>query len=76
VSGISESNQIINEIAHSSEQQSARIVEINTGIDQVVQVIQQNSATAEESAAASEEMSGQAITLENMIARFKLKGRR
>jgi methyl-accepting chemotaxis protein len=40
--------------------------------------VQQNSATAEESAAASEEMSGQANMLEDLIAQFKLKdsGRR
>jgi methyl-accepting chemotaxis protein len=39
----------------------------------VAQVVQQNSATAEESAAASEEMSGQSIMLEELIAQFKLK---
>jgi methyl-accepting chemotaxis protein len=36
-------------------------------------VVQQNSATAQESAAASEEMSGQASMLEGLIAQFKLK---
>ncbi|MDR1736652.1 MAG: hypothetical protein LBR85_07290, partial [Oscillospiraceae bacterium] len=35
--------------------------------------VQQNSATAEESAAASEEMSGQANMLEELISQFKLK---
>ncbi|MCL2223042.1 MAG: methyl-accepting chemotaxis protein, partial [Oscillospiraceae bacterium] len=35
--------------------------------------VQQNSATAEESAAASEEMSGQSIMLEELISRFKLR---
>jgi methyl-accepting chemotaxis protein len=35
-------------------------------------VVQQNSATAQESAAASEEMSGQASVLQNLIGRFKL----
>jgi methyl-accepting chemotaxis protein len=39
----------------------------------VVQIIQQTSATAEESAASSEEMSGQADLLENLIAQFRLK---
>jgi hypothetical protein len=39
----------------------------------VAQVVQQNSATAEESAAASEEMSSQANMLEDLIAQFKLK---
>ncbi|MEG0179103.1 MAG: hypothetical protein RR654_06070, partial [Oscillospiraceae bacterium] len=34
---------------------------------------QTNSATAEESAAASEELSGQAQLLNQLVARFKLK---
>jgi methyl-accepting chemotaxis protein len=73
VSGIRESNQIISEIAHSSEEQTESIGQINLGIDGVTQVVQQNSATAEQSAAASEEMSGQASTLESLVRQFKLK---
>ncbi|MCL1975151.1 MAG: methyl-accepting chemotaxis protein, partial [Firmicutes bacterium] len=72
VAGINESNQIVGEIAASSEEQSTGIEQINNGIDQVAQVIQQNSATAEQSAAASKEMSGQADTLEQLIGQFKL----
>jgi len=73
VSGINESNQLISEIASASEVQSEGIAMINTSIDQVAQVVQQNSATAEESAAASVEMSGQADMLQDLISRFKLK---
>jgi len=73
VSGINESNQLIAEIAKSSEEQSIGISQINNGIDQVAQVVQQNSAIAEESAAASEEMSSQSATLEELILQFKLK---
>ena len=73
VSGINESSRIVSEIAASSEQQSLGISHINTGIDQVAQVIQQNSATAQESAAASQEMSAQALMLEELITQFKLK---
>ena len=73
VSGINESAQIVYEIAQSSEQQSAGIRQINIGIDQVAQVVQANSATSEESAASSEEMSGQAAMLEEMVAQFKLR---
>jgi methyl-accepting chemotaxis protein len=39
------------------------------------QVVQTNSATAEESAAASEELSGQADALKTMVGRFNLKNR-
>ena len=51
--------------------QSAAMEQINIGIDQVAQVVQQNSATAEESAASSEEMSTQASSLEKLIYDFR-----
>jgi len=74
VSGINESNQLVKDIARSSEEQNYGIMQVNGGIDQVAQVVQQNSATAEESAAASEEMSSQSAMLESLIAQFKIKG--
>ena len=74
VSGINESNQIVSQIAISSEEQSAGIAQIDRGIDQVAQVIQHNTATAEESAAVSEEMSSQSTLLENLIAGFRTDG--
>ena len=73
VSGINKSAEIIAAIAHSSEQQSGAIDQLNSGIDQVTHVVQQNSATAQQSAAASQEMSGQSDLLENLTSRFKLK---
>jgi len=64
-------------VAQLSEQQTAGISQVHTGIDQVAQVISANSATAEQSAAASEEMSGQAVLLEELVSQFKLdEGRR
>jgi len=73
VTGINESGGLVAEIADASEEQTSRILQINEGIDQVAQVVQQNSATAEESAAASEEMSSQSVLLEELISQFKLK---
>ena len=73
VEGINESSDIINEIAKSSEAQSLGIGQINSGIDQVARVVQQNSATAEESAAASEQLSGQSSILEQLIENFTLR---
>ena len=72
VVGINESSHLIDEIATASEEQTIGISQINTGIDQVAQVVQQNSATAEESAAASQQMSGQSDVLQQLIAQFKL----
>jgi methyl-accepting chemotaxis protein len=73
VAGIGNSNRIASEIATSSGEQSSGIEVVNNGIDQVAQVVQQNSATAEESAAASEELSGQSSMLRQLIAQFKLR---
>ena len=74
VSGINESSRLVGDIATSSEAQSLAIGQINVGIDQVAQVVQQNSATAEESAAASQEMKGQSDMLQQLISQFKLAG--
>ena len=73
VSGISESSQIVSDIAVSSEEQTVGIDQINKGVDQVAQVVSQNSATAEEAAAASQQMNGQSLILEELVARFSLK---
>ncbi|MBR2877053.1 MAG: methyl-accepting chemotaxis protein, partial [Clostridia bacterium] len=43
------------------------------GIEQISAVVQTNSATSEESASASEELSGQAQMLKQVIGAFKLK---
>jgi len=73
VAGIQESSSIVGGIAVSSEGQSEAIEHIHTSVGQVSQVIQQNSATAEESAAASEEMSNQTAILESKLAQFRLR---
>ena len=46
---------------------------MNHGILQVSDVVQTNSATSEESAAASEELSSQAELLREQVSQFKLK---
>ncbi|MCI8915112.1 MAG: methyl-accepting chemotaxis protein, partial [Oscillospiraceae bacterium] len=43
------------------------------GIDQISSVVQTNSATSEESAAASEELSSQAALMKELLSRFKLR---
>ena len=49
------------------------ITQVKEGIDQVSSVVQTNSATAEESAAASEELSGQAQLLKDLTAKFTFR---
>lgn len=62
----------INEIAEAAESQATSIAQVTEGVDQISSVVQTNSATAEESAAASEELSAQAQALKNLVSRFKL----
>ena len=55
-------------------QQRVAVQEINVGIGQISQVVQANSATAEESAASAEEMSAQSALLNKIVANFRLRG--
>jgi methyl-accepting chemotaxis protein len=73
VSGIKESNQIINSMAVSSNEQYHSINQINEGVERVANIVQQNSITAAESASASQEMSDQSEMLEKLIAQFQLR---
>ena len=63
----------VNLISEATEEQSRDVAQVTTGIDQISSVVQTNSATAEESAAASEELSGQANLLKELIGRFTLR---
>ena len=63
----------IDDIATVSEEQAGAIQQINLGIDQIAAVVQNNSATAEEAATASEELSSQANVVKEMVGKFKLK---
>ena len=73
VEGAQKVTRTIDQISKASEEQASSISQITQGIDQISNVVQTNSATAEESAAASEELSGQAQILKGLISQFKLK---
>lgn len=72
VDGITKVTDLVSEIDIASKEQAGGITQINDALGQIEQVTQANTSSAEESAAASEELSGQAQTLNEMIARFKL----
>ncbi len=59
-------------ISTATEEETNSLAQVTTGIDQISSVVQTNSATAEQSAAASEELSGQANLLKEMVSRFTL----
>lgn len=64
---------LIDSIAKDSDEQASAITQVTLGVSQITDVIQTNTATAEESAAASEELSGQAQMLKTLIEQFKVK---
>ena len=68
-----EMSKLIDGIASHTRQQDANAGEITHGIEQISVVVQTNVATAEESAAASEELSGQAAMLRELVAGFRLR---
>ena len=63
---------LINEINAASLVQAEAISKVNGGISDISTVVQNNSATAEESAALSKELSEQAKTLQSEVGKFKL----
>lgn len=65
--------ETVDKISHASNQQAASVSQVTIGIDQISSVVQTNSATAEQSAAASGELSSQARYLKDMIGKFVLR---
>ena len=64
---------LIDEISTASKEQASMIEQVNVGVDQISSVVQTNAATAEQSAASSEELNGQAAELQNLTNKFILK---
>ena len=63
----------IEQVVENAMNEANAIAQITEGIDQIASVVQTNSATAQESAAASEELSGQAQLLKELADRFQLQ---
>lgn len=62
-----------NGASEASKVQVSMLKEVEVGIEKITTVVQNNSSTAQETSAVSEELSAQATTLEEMIAKFQLK---
>lgn len=73
VKGIQESAKLVDEISEASNEQANSIIQVTIGIDQIGAVVHTNTATAEESAAASEELRDQSIILKDLVDKFELK---
>lgn len=74
MSGITKASDLVAEIAAASNEQANGIAQINQGLAQIDQVTQSNTANAEESAAAAEELSSQSAHLKSMLGFFRISG--
>ena len=63
----------VTEIATELETQAASITEINRGVENINDVVQTNSAASEECAATSQEMNNQAMSLEQLIQKIRVR---
>lgn len=73
VAAIEEVTSLIGAIAAASNDQATAITQIDQALGQVAQVVQSNSATSEECAAASQELSAQAERLREMVGHYRLQ---
>lgn len=74
---MTELDQIIQEVANirtASDRQVVSVNNIKKGVEDINDVIQSNSAAAEETSATSEELSASATTLNELLEHFKLRG--
>ena len=67
-----ETDEIITDISKKTDEQANALKEVSLGLDQISNIVQQNSATAEENAASCAELNTQAQHLNSLIERFSL----
>jgi methyl-accepting chemotaxis protein len=67
------SAELVEEIAVASREQSSALDQVSSGLTQVDQVTQANTASAEQSASAAEQLLSQAAELKGLIGSFRLK---
>ena len=70
---VSRISDLVSEIFSGTKDQAAGIAEINTGMNQLDQVTQQNAAMVEQSTAASNDLHREAVDLAAVVASFRVK---
>ena len=66
---IAETNNVL---AENSKDQAYAVEQADIGIGRISEVVQSNSAAAEESSATSQELSAQAMSMHDLVSRFQL----
>ena len=71
---VGEISTVVGEIAASAKEEALGLGQVNTAVNQMDQVTQQNAAMVEESTAASRVLADEAQELARLVARFKVTG--
>jgi len=74
VDAVEKVSNMIKEISSAAEEQSSGINQVNTAIGQMDEMTQQNAALVEEASAASETMTEQAKTMQDLVGFFQMAG--
>jgi methyl-accepting chemotaxis protein len=74
VESIKKVTTVVTEIANASMEQSTGIEQINRALTQMDEMTQQNSALVEENAATAKTLEQQAMSMDERVAVFKVRG--
>jgi methyl-accepting chemotaxis protein len=74
VTQVAEISNVVGEIAASAKEEALGLNQVNTAVNQMDHVTQQNAAMVEESTAASRVLAQEAQELGKLVARFKVSG--
>ena len=72
VAQVAELSGVVSEIAASAQEQATGLQQVNTAVNQMDQVTQQNAAMVEQATAASHALAGEADGLARLISRFEV----
>ena len=76
VGRVAQIDKLISEIARSSEEQATGLAQVNTAVNDMDKVTQQNAAMVEEATAAAAQLQGRTEDLAQAVAKFQLGGQR
>jgi methyl-accepting chemotaxis protein len=72
VAQVTEITGVVGEIAASAQEQASGLAQVNTAVNQMDQVTQQNAAMVEQSTAASHALAGEAQELSRLMSQFRI----
>jgi methyl-accepting chemotaxis protein len=72
VATVEEINSVVSEIASSAQEQATGLNDVNTAVNHIDQITQQNAAMVEETTAAAQSLSGEATQLVRLVGHFQV----